>query len=115
MAKRGKREWWWADEMRFRYVRHPGSERLVPGGIVTGEFVHDPPTRPLQPAELRIVAILIDLYPPDGDPGSRSEKAIRAEVETKLKAEHNDIKLTRSVLWAALTYVRDGKLPPRRR
>ena len=115
MAKRGERQWWWADEMRLRYVRRPGSERLVPGGIVTAEFVHDPPTRPLQPAELRVVAILEDLFQSDPDLASRPDKVVMDEVEKKLKAEHNGVKLTRSVFRVALDYVRDGTLPPRRR
>jgi hypothetical protein len=69
-------------------------------------------TRPLQPAERRIVSILVDLSPLDGDPVR--EKTIFRRAEAKLKAEHNGAKLTRSVFRNALDYVRDGRLPRRR-
>jgi hypothetical protein len=65
-------------------------------------------TRPLQPAERRLVAVLMDL----GDIGSLTQKEIARKVRPKLKPEHR--KFGRSTLSIALDYFRDGTLPPRR-
>jgi hypothetical protein len=113
MAKRGERQWWWADEVRARYVHVDHPKSMLPGGVTYVEFVHEPETRPLQPAELRVAAILENM--PRGDLDSLTEKEIVRKVMAKLKTEHNSDKLTRSVFRNAFDYVRDGTLPRRRR
>jgi hypothetical protein len=70
---------------------------------------------PLPPAVGLAVAILIDLFPPRGDPGLLPGKKILRMVNAspRLKTERDGRPLSMSVINEALAYIRLGKLPRR--
>jgi hypothetical protein len=65
-----------------------------------------------------LVDTLIDLFPLRGDPDiphKRSENAVEDMLIDRLKVTHPGFTFKRSSLTTALAFVRDGKLPPKRR
>jgi hypothetical protein len=56
-----------------------------------------------------LVEVMIELWPPRGDPGLLRENTI----DTKIRA-HSDVPFRRTSLTTALKFIRDGKLPRRR-
>jgi hypothetical protein len=70
------------------------------------------------PRKLRLVVdVMIDLWPPRGDPGipgKRSENEVDGMIEARLKVTHPGVTFGRTLLRQAIDFVRDGKLPPKR-
>jgi hypothetical protein len=71
------------------------------------------------PRKLRLVVdVMIELFPPLGDPGipgKRSENEVDGMIEARLKVTHPGVTFGRTLLRQAIDFVRDGKLPPKRR
>jgi hypothetical protein len=71
------------------------------------------------PRKLRIVVdAMIYLFPPRGDPGipgTRSENEVEKMLIDRLKVTHPaGVTFGRTLLWQAIDFARDGKLPPKR-
>jgi hypothetical protein len=70
------------------------------------------------PRKLRLVVdAMIYLFPPRGDPGipgTRSENEVEKMLIDRLKVTHPSVTFGRTLLWQAIDFVRNGKLPPKR-
>ena len=67
------------------------------------------------PRKLRLVVdVMIDLWQPRGHPGSRSENEVEKMLIDRLKVTHPSVTFGRTLLWQAIDFVRNGKLPPKR-